>query len=357
MRIAVLATNRHPLVAPFAGGQESFTAGLCAGLRARGHDVVLFAAEGSDPQLADELIAYPALPPLSQVARLDPQVPEPWFLADHHAFTFAMAELAARDDIDVVANHSLHHLPLSLSKTLAAPVVTTLHTPPFPWMELGAALAAPSARYVAVSQALARQWTTLRADVIANGVDPDRFALGPGSPRGALAWVGRLTPEKAPHLAIAVARRMGRPLDIVGPIVDAGYVAREVTPHLGDDVRHLGSLAAEDLASVVGASDALLMTPVWEEPFGLVAVEAAMCGTPVVALARGGVGEAVTRETGVLVDPESADVVGALCAGVDAVGSLDRSCVRESAVATFSFERCLDAHLVVLTRAMAETGE
>lgn len=351
MRIAVLATNRNPLAAPFAGGQESFTAALCAGLRERGHRVVLFAADGSDPALPDELVTYPALPPLSQVARLDPQVPEAWFLADHHAFTFTMAELAARHDIHVVANHSLHHLPLSLSKTLAAPVVTTLHTPPFPWMELGAALAAPSARYVAVSHALARQWTTVRTSVIPNGVAPARFALGPGSSRGALAWVGRLTPEKAPHLAVAVARRLGQRLDIVGPIVDAAYVAREIAPHLGQQIRHLGPLDGDELSRVVGASDALLMTPMWEEPFGLVAVEAAMCGTPVVALARGGVVEAVTPETGVLVDPATVDVVGGLTAAVDAARSFERSRVRDAAVSSFAFEGCLDAHLRILTEA------
>ncbi|MBE7370371.1 MULTISPECIES: glycosyltransferase family protein [Dermacoccus] len=83
MRIAVLATNRNPLVAPFAGGREALTAALVGGFRRRGHHVVLHAAPGTPASLADEVITYPELPRLSEVAALDPQVPEAPFLADH----------------------------------------------------------------------------------------------------------------------------------------------------------------------------------------------------------------------------------------------------------------------------------
>ncbi|CAM3307832.1 glycosyltransferase [Dermacoccus barathri] len=355
MRIAVLATNRNPLVAPFAGGQEALTAALVEGFRRRGHHVVLHAAPGTPDSLADEVITYPELPRLSEVAALDPQVPEAPFLADHHAFTSAMSALIARRDIDVVANHSLHHLPMSLSPALAAPVVTTLHTPPFPWMELGAALAAPSARYVAVSRALAAQWTTVDARVVLNGADPEAFTLGPGAHDGALAWVGRITPEKAPHLAAVAARLAGRPLRLVGPVSDRAYFESQVAPLLGNDITHLGSLGSADIASVLGSSDALLVTPVWEEPFGLVAVEASLCGTPVIALERGGVREAVTEATGVLVPdgPGTRDEVR-VAALVQALGSLrsfDRRAVRAEAERRFGVERLVDQHLRTLADA------
>ena len=255
LRIAVLATNRNPLSEPFAGGQESLTAALVAGFRRRGHHVVLFAAEGTPADVADEVVAYPALPRFSAVAALDPQLPEKPFLDDHHAFTFAAAELARRDragELDVVANHSLHHLPMSLSRAYDAPVVTTLHTPPFPWMELGAALASPASRFVAVSKALAAQWSTLTRQVVANGVDESRFVLGPGADDGRLAWVGRITPEKAPHLAIDAARVAGRRLALVGPVSDAAYFEAEIAPRLGGDVEHLGAVRPDEVAKVVG---------------------------------------------------------------------------------------------------------
>ena len=308
MRIAVMATNRNPLREPYAGGQESVTAALVRGFRKSGHEVVLYAAAGTPDTLADELVTYPTLPRLSQVAALDPQVPEKPFLDDHHAFTAAVADLAPRTDIDVIANHSLHHLPLSLSKLLPAPVVTTLHTPPFPWLELGAALAAPSARYVAVSSAVAQQWQTLSCEVIPNGVQAPVLpradaSVAAGPPQ--LVWAGRITAEKAPHVALGVAKRLGWPLTVAGPIADRTYWETHLAPQLnaleGSALHYAGALATDDLMQLFARATVAVMTPVWDEPFGMVAVEAAMCGTPVVALQRGGVAEAVLPQTGMLV--------------------------------------------------------
>jgi glycosyltransferase involved in cell wall biosynthesis len=88
-------------------------------------------------------------------------------------------------------------------------------------------------------------------------------------------------------MAIAAARRADLPLVLAGPISDTAYFKRAIAPSLGDQVRYAGHLNHDELARLVGRSAAVLVTPIWHEPYGLVVAEAMSCGTPVVAFARG----------------------------------------------------------------------
>lgn len=354
MRIAVIATTRNPLAEPYPGGQEAQTAAVLRGLRRAGHTVRLYAREGTDLALCDELAAYPVPPVLSRISELDLHLPEPDFLRDETAMAWAMADLARRP-VDLVHNQSLHHLPLAMSAALPSPVVTTLHCPPFPWMEVGVALAAPSVRYVCVSAASAAQWSMLqsRPRVVHNGIDPAAFPLGDGG--DALVWVGRITPEKGTDLAIRAARAAGLPLRLVGPTSDRRYFASHVEPLLGDGVEHLGHLTNEATAEVVGSSLASLATPRWEEPFGLVAAEAMMCGTPVVALSRGGLPEVVSRSSGVLVPDlgrAEAALADALAEAIPQAAALDRRAVRADAEARLGEDRMVAEYLEVFADAV-----
>ncbi len=352
----MLGPSRHPVAEPFAGGQESYVATLATGLRERGHHVTLFAAPGSDPALADELIEHPVLPRLSAVAALDPQLPEPGFLRDQHAFLAVTEELLRRhQDLDVVHNNSLHHLPLAASRAIGIPLVTTLHTPPFPWMELGIELCDPRATFVAVTEALASSWTTLPhpAVVIPSGVDATRFVRGDGGDNA--VWVGRMVAEKGADLAVRAARRAGRPLRLIGPMGDPSWFDARVRPMLSGSITYEGHLRHEETAAAVGGAALLLMTPRWEEPFGLVAVEAALTGTPVLALRRGGLGEVIDSQMGFLVDPRHDDEATsqALADAVDDAVSLPRSSVRASASRRFSVGVMIEHYEQVYRQVMA----
>lgn len=356
MRIALLGPSRNPVAEPFAGGQESYVATLSTALRARGHRVTLFVAHGSDPTLADEMVFYPHLPRLSEVAALDFQLPEPGFLRAQHAFLGAVDSLITRrEDIDVVHNNSLHHLPLAASRAIGLPLVTTLHTPPFPWMELGVALCDPRASFAAVSANLAHQWTTLSTppDIILNGVATSTFAAGQGGTDA--VWVGRLVPEKGADLAVHAARRAGRPLRLIGPIGDQEWFDSCVLSELGSGITYEGHLTQAKMALALGAAAVTLMTPRWAEPFGLVAVESALTGTPVLALDRGGLREVVDQEMGVLVTPHQSDdeTINALAAALDETAALPRQAVRARAIARFSIERMVADYELMYQRAMA----
>ncbi|NHN54512.1 glycosyltransferase family 4 protein [Calidifontibacter sp. DB0510] len=353
LRIAVIAPSRFPVAEPFAGGQESFVWQLCETLRARGARVVLYAAAGSDPTVCDELQVFPPLS-LSDTAWADTTCPPPEEIESHLAYLWAMRHLRQRTDIDVVHNHSLHHYPVALADLVQAPMVTTLHTPPFSWLEATAQLADRRQIFTSVSHFLAAQWSTLshRIQVVHNGVDPARFRLGPGG--DTLAWVGRITPEKAPHLAIQAALRRGRRLRLAGPVSDKDYAAAHVFPFVdGEQVHYAGHLSGPELAAFYGTSTATLVTPDWTEPFGLVAAESLMCGTPVVALARGGLPELVRPGVnGVLVDaPEQ------LADAIAAVDGLDRPAIRAAAEQELSVHVMVDTYLALYRGLAADVAQ
>jgi glycosyltransferase involved in cell wall biosynthesis len=344
LRIALIASSRFSISQPFAGGLEAHVWHLARALAARGHQVSLFAAPGSDPDLGCHTIAVRPLE-VSKTAVADASMPPEAFMADHHAYLTLMLQLAgcAGDDFDIIHNHSLHYLPVAMAPMLSIPMLTTVHTPPTPWLESAIdAAAGAGTRFAAVSEHTAAVWRSVigRITVVPNGIATQRWPLGPGG--GPLVWFGRVTAEKAPHLAIEAARLARRPLVLAGPISDPDYFTSEVHPQLCDDIRYAGHLDQDRLARLVGAATAALITPTWDEPYGLAVAEAMCCGTPVVAFARGGVPEVVAPQSGRLV--ASGDVE-AMAAAVPAVSKLPRARVRQHAIAHCSEEAMLSAYL------------
>ena len=341
MHVVILAAARHPLVQPFAGGLESLTWALVRGLRQRSIDVTLFAGPGSDPALGAREMAVAPLE-LSETALADVSMPPVPWLREHHAYLQVMLELKDRDDVDVIHNNSLHFLPLALAQSCAAPMLTTLHTPPTPWLEPAIALMDQRrSRFVAVSHHTAQQWSHVTdAAVVHNGVDTDVWTPGPGGED--LCWVGRLVPEKAPHEAIRIAAASGRHLRVAGPVGNQDYFAEHVEPLLGPHVDYLGHLGVPDLRDLVGSSAAMVVTPEWDEPYGLVAAEALASATPVVGYRRGGLPEFVAPGCGVLVEPGD---VAAAAAAVDRVCAMDRQHCRAHAVASCSLDTMVDDYV------------
>jgi glycosyltransferase involved in cell wall biosynthesis len=346
LRIAIIAPSDSAVVEPFTGGLTAHVSASTRALCHRGHAVTLFAAPGSDPSLPVVNLDLRRLR-LSDVARRDVSMSTESAMAEHHAYLSLMLQLARQaDQWDVIHNHSLHYLPIAMARSVAVPMVTTLHTPPTPWLESAIQTGpVPPIRFVAVSEYTAAQWRPLISDVsvIANGVDCARWRFGAGGQ--ALAWSGRLVPEKAPHLAIAAARRAGREIVLAGPIADPRYFAARVQPLLGDDARYAGHLGQAQLSRLIASSGVLVASPVWDEPYGMVVAEALACGTPVAAFRRGGIPEIVDPSCGRLAPPGDVD---ALADAIWAAEGLDRRDARRRAEQHCSIELMMDGYEALL---------
>ncbi len=339
MRIAILSHLKFSICQPFAGGLERHTHALAQALRRRGHDVVLFASEGTDATLDPVLVC----PPTGEAGGIDPVADARIDAAEDEAYA-TMLDAVESGGFDVVHNNCLHPLPLRRAGDLGVPMVTVLHTPPFAPFVQGVRAAAGRQPFVAVSETLARDWAAIlpAVGIIGNGVDLDGFPYRAEAAAEPYAmWSGRIVPEKGLHLAIDAARLAGIELRFAGPRSRSSYWCGEIEPRLGPGIRDLGHLGQAELVACLGGARVAVTSPRWEEPFGLVVVEALACGTPVAAFRRGALPDILNRATGRLAEPDS---VPDLARAMREASGLGRAACRARAEIVYDAEVMIDRY-------------
>jgi UDP-glucose:tetrahydrobiopterin glucosyltransferase len=183
------------------------------------------------------------------------------------------------------------------------------------------------------SQIQAETFGLSKVRCIGNALDLDLYRYCP-DPQDYLAWVGRISPEKAIEDAIAVSQVTGLELRVYGIMQDIEYweFQKQKFPHAS--INYRGFLSTEALQQELRQSKALLVTPRWVEAFGNVAIEALACGVPVVAYRRGGPAEIVQDGiTGFLVEPDSVD---GLVQALNQIHIIDRQACRRHAETEYS---------------------
>lgn len=350
MRIAVLAHLRQPIAEPFAGGMESHCWHLVRGLADRGHEVVLFASGDSDPAFA-----------------IDPVVPEhyervfPWdayrgsaVLTRHLDAAYGAAcDGIAAGGFDVVHNNSLHRFPLERRRTARTPTVTSLHVPPYDALHWFVAASVAAGHHLTVTSARQQSaWWPEGApagvSVLHNGIDPARWPFVAHG-NGEAVWCGRITPNKGPHFAIDAATLAGVPITLFGAIEDRDYWTSAIEPRLGPTVRYGGHRDGAALARELGRGAVFVFTPCWDEPFGLVLIEAMACGLPVAAFDMGAAAE-VVGNAGVMA---AAQDVPALARAIVGAMAIPRRLPRNRVLAHFTHDIWLDRCEALYRAAMA----
>jgi glycosyltransferase involved in cell wall biosynthesis len=333
MRIGLIAPPWTPIPPTLYGGIELVVDQLARGLQSAGHDVLLYATGDSTCPVPLQWVL-----PHAEGQRIGMAVPEIRHVV--HAYD-------AVRECDVVHDHSMVG-PFYAERFPDLPVATTIHGPFNEELTDLYRSIAERVPIVAISHAQRRDAPEVAvARVIHHGVEASAFPVGNGEGDADgpyVLFLGRMADDKGAHRAIAVARAAGIRLLMAAKMrepLEMAYFAEKVEPLLGPDAVYLGEVSHQRKLELLAGAAALLFPIRWNEPFGMVMIEAMACGTPVLAFPEGAAPEVVDHgRTGFLCDDEEA-MVDAL----GRIGDLKRSDCRMAVEGYFSTERMVAEHV------------
>lgn len=341
MKIAQVTPLYEAVPPRLYGGTERVVAHLTDALVELGHEVTLFAS-------ADAVTKAKLVPVRDQAIRLDP-APLKSDLAAHMSLLSEVRLRAA--DFDVIHFHTdMIHFPFFDRQ--ASRTVTTLHGR-LDLKDLAAVYRRwPQFPLVSISDAQRKplpfaNWSATVQHGMAAGI----YDFSPKS-EGYLAFLGRISPEKRPDRAIALAKATGRRLKMAAKVdaADRTYFEDKIAPLLDHPlIEFVGEIGDAEKSAFLGGADALLFPIDWPEPFGLVMIEAMACGTPVIAYACGSVPEVIEDGlTGYIVTDDAEAV-----AAIHRVGRLDRRAIRRRFEERFSATAMANRYLKLYAKLTA----
>jgi glycosyltransferase involved in cell wall biosynthesis len=323
LRIGIIAPPWIACPPTRYGGTELVVDTLARGLAAGGHDVTLFATGDSTCPVRREWVYEQALGSGIGTTAIE--------------LNHAAAAYDALNSCDVIHDHTLAGLFITQINP-RIPTVTTNHGP---FVDL--LLVAISA-----DQASRAPSDIPIAGMIHHGLDLDQYPFSPNA-SDYFACIGRFHPDKGIDRAITVARRAGVALKIAAKMQEPperDYYTNIIKPRLGNGIDYIGEVDHQTKVELLGSARALINTICWPEPFGLVAIEALACGTPVIATNWGAMPELITHGvTGYI-----ANTTTNLAKATVDIDRIDRWTCRAASEDRFSMTRMAQDHELLFRR-------
>jgi glycosyltransferase involved in cell wall biosynthesis len=343
LRVALLAPPFESVPPRLYGGTERVVHELVRGLQARHVETTVFAS--GDSTVPGRLVS---VTPTALRLREPP-------VFDVSAHQLRMLAIVAdyASEFDIIHNHNDRWM-LPLLRMTNTPLLTTLHGRlDLPELQLGLR-AFPEGQFISISDSQRHPAPGLHwAGTIHHGIDLSRFQFTP-EPGDYLAFLGRISFEKRPDLAIAIAHQAGIPLKIAAKIEtgrDREYFESMIRPHIdGRNIEFVGEISESEKSEFLGGALGLVFPIDWPEPFGLVMIESLACGTPVLARPMGSVPEILRDGTTGFLEMD----ISRLADRVKDLDRIDRIGCRRWVKEHFSVERMVEDHLHVYHRAVGD---
>ena len=329
MRIALIAPPFIPVPPICYGGTELFVAHLAEGLSRMGHEVVVYA--NGESTVAAEVRWYyrhTMWPPTGNFSETLKEVTHTaWAIRD------------ASETCEVIHLNNTFGLPYS--RFVDTPFVCTIHHPHEDALS-EFYCQYPDAQYVTISEYCHQREPMSHVQTIHHGIDISQYQFCEKK-QPYLSFLGRVVPVKGAHLAIEVAKRAGIPLKIAGEVqpMFRDYFEQEIKPQIdGRFIEYLGEADFKTKNELLANSQALLFPIEWDEPFGLIMIEAMACGTPVLALPPGSVPEVVKNGVSGYICPSLDEMVDR----VADLSKLNPAAIRQYAQEQFSVEKMANSY-------------
>jgi glycosyltransferase involved in cell wall biosynthesis len=344
LRIAIVSPVWFPVPPSGYGGIEWIVALLADGLVEAGHNVTLFASGDSKTN--------------ARLQYVYEEAPSQWIGRSYWELRHNLACYTNADEFDVINDHT-GMSGLVMSGLVETPVVHTVHgplngEPGEMYEELGGLL--PNLHLISLS--MNQRAPKPELPWLANCPNALDLSIYPSKPHTGeyLLFLGRMSPDKGCHRAIAVAMELELPLKIAGKLrerKEREYFAEFVEPHLGiHGIEYLGEVSHGQKVELLQDARATLFPIDWEEPFGLVMIESMACGTPVIATNRGAVPEVIDHGRSGIIVEHYRDMPAAL----EQADALDPRECRRYVEERFSPERMVDDYVRAYREAMVVAG-
>lgn len=323
LKIAIIAPPFYAVPPQGFGGVQVHIFHLIKSLRNLGHNISLFASGDSQIVGVEQLHWFD----IAAQNVSGKTVPE---------LTHCLAAYKELCSFDIIHDHTFigPHIGHRFTDT---PIVTTLHDIADKDHRLMYDMLDARVGTIAISQHQARGMKPLKVNqTILPGLDSNLYEIGVDA--GYVVWLGRFSREKGAETAIAAAKRCNRPIVLAGKIIrgQENYFKNVIEPQFdGKLVKFVGEVGIEEKKELLSNASALINTISYDEPFGLINVEALLSGLPVIAFNRGAFPEIIDhRKNGFL-----CNTVEEVHLGLNKIDQFDRYEIRHNAVQKFGLDQ------------------